>query len=179
MNKTAACCIPLLATIVLFALGGCAQLRSYKEPTTGARARVRIVGNQPVLYSHKTCDRDDMRLEGFAYYGNKRHDLQMPYPIRESGDATEYYVAAGVNLTVTFRDRGDIAPVPKGFTVVYRDSGERCSLTSVVFSPKAGHDYEVREHGGGFCSASVVELVPDASGPARYIPVETSPCPES
>ncbi|MGY3230705.1 uncharacterized protein YceK [Luteibacter sp. HA06] len=37
MNKTAKWRLPLLATIVMVALGGCAQLRSYKEPTTGAR----------------------------------------------------------------------------------------------------------------------------------------------
>jgi hypothetical protein len=120
-----------------------------------------------------------MRLEGFAYYGEKRHDLQMPYPLGESEHATEYYVTAGVNLTVTFRDVGeDIAPAPKGFRIIYRDSGKRCDLTSVVFTPKSGHDYEVREHGGGFCSASVVELAPVASGPERYVPVEASTCPK-
>lgn len=179
MNKAAKWRLPLLATIIVAALGGCAQLRSYKEPTTGARARVRIIGSQPILYSHKTCDRDDMRLEGFAYYGEKRHDLQMPYPLGESEHATEYYVTAGVNLTVTFRDVGeDIAPAPKGFRIIYRDSGKRCDLTSVVFTPKSGHDYEVREHGGGFCSASVVELAPVASGPERYVPVEASTCPK-
>lgn len=79
--------LALFAAIVLVALAGCAQLRSYKEPTEGSRARVRIVGNQPLLYSHKTCDRDDMKLEGFAYFGSKRHDLDMPYPPSEASDA--------------------------------------------------------------------------------------------
>jgi hypothetical protein len=119
-----------------------------------------------------------MKLEGFAYFGNKRHDLHMPYPLSETVGATEYYVAAGVNLTVTFRDGGDIL-APKGFKVVYKNPVQLCNGASVVFSPKAGHDYEVREHGGGFCSAAVVELAPDAYGAARYIPVEASACPAS
>lgn len=178
MKNVATWRLALSAGIVLVGLAGCAQLRSYKEPTEGPRARVRIVGNQPLLYSHKTCDRDDMKLEGFAYFGNKRHELHMPYPLNEAPDATEYYVVAGVNLTVTFRDGGDI-PAPKGYTVVYSGSVDRCSGASVIFVPKAGHDYEVREHGGGFCSAAVVELAPDASGAARYIPVEASACPVS
>jgi hypothetical protein len=168
----------LVAATVLVALTGCAQLRSYNEPTAGSRARVRIVGNQPLLYSHKTCDRDDMKLEGFAYFGNKRHDLHMPYPLSEAVGATEYYVVAGVNLTVTFRDGGDV-PAPKGYRVIYKGADNRCKGTAVVFSPEAGHDYEVRENGGGFCSASVVELVPAASGAGRYIPVEASACPAS
>ena len=178
MKENATWRIALFAAIVAASLAGCAQLRSYKEPTEGPRARVRIVGNQPLLYSHNTCDRDDMKLEGFAYFGNKRHDLHMPYPLSETVGATEYYVVAGVNLTVTFRDGGDIV-APKGFKVVYKNPVQLCKGASVVFSPKAGHDYEVREHGGGFCSAAVVELAPDASGAARYIPVEASACPAS
>jgi hypothetical protein len=102
-----------VAAIALATLTGCEQLRSYKEPTTGARARVRIVGRQPLLYSHKTCDRDDMRTSGFAYFGNKRHDLHMPNPVSGNADATEYYVVADVNLTVSFRDGGDELGAPR------------------------------------------------------------------
>lgn len=167
-----------VAAIALANLTGCEQLRSYNEPTTGARARVRIVGRQPLLYSHKTCDRDDMRTSGFAYFGNKRHDLHMPNPIGGNADATEYYVVADVNLTVSFRDGGDELGAPPGYTIIH--IGQKlCANTSVVFVPKAGHDYEVREHGGGFCSALVAELVPEASGEERYIPVEVTKCPDS
>lgn len=174
MRRNIAISLPLLALSTLPLLVGCSLLQSYKEPTEGARARVRLIGNQPNMSTYQ-CDGEDANPSGFAYYGGKRRDLHMPNPPKETSDLTEYYVVADKHLSVSF---GDVSMVPpKGYQVRY--SGKFCSYTSVAFIPKPGHDYEVREHGDGFCAASVMELVPSASGTVQYVPVAATPCPKN
>lgn len=165
---------PLLTLTALTLLTGCSLLQSYQEPTEGARARVRLIGNQPGMASYQ-CDGEEANPRGFAYYGGKRHDLHMPNPPEETSNLTEYYVVADKHLTVAFADMSLIPP--KGYQVRY--SGPFCNHTSVAFIPRPGHDYEVRENGNGFCSASVTELVTTASGTLQYVPVAASPCPKA
>ncbi|RUL69439.1 hypothetical protein [Dyella choica] len=171
MKRITSAFAPLLLLAMATGLAGCAQLISYKEPTEGPIARVRLIGNQPELYTTQ-CDGEDAKPKGFAYYGGKRHDLHMPNPPTETSDTTEYYVVADKHLAVSFGDPSLIPP--KGYQVRY--SGERCNYTQVVFIPKPGHDYEVRENGGGVCSASVVELMPITSGAVQYVPVAPTSC---
>lgn len=163
----------LLTLATLTPLTGCSLLQSYKEPTDGARARVRLIGNQPAMATYQ-CGDEEANPRGFAYYGGKRHDLHMPNPPKETSDLTEYSVVADKHLTVTFADVSMIPP--KGYQVRY--SGPFCNQTSVAFIPKPGHDYEVRENGDRFCSASVRELVTSASGAVQYVPVPATPCPK-
>lgn len=164
----------ILSLVMLVLLTGCSVFQSYKEPTEGARARVRLIGNQPGLATYQ-CGDEEANPRGFAYYGGKRHDLHMPNPPKETSDLTEYYVVADKHLTVSF---GDVSLIPpKGYQVRY--SGQFCNYTTVAFIPKPGHDYEVREHGNGFCSAAVTELVPSASGTMQYVPVAATPCPKT
>jgi hypothetical protein len=118
------------------------------------------------------CGDEQASPRGFAYYGTKRHDLHMPNPPKETSDLTEYYVVADKHLSISF---GDVALIPpKGYQVRY--SGNFCSSTTVTFIPKPGHDYEVREHGNGFCSAAVTELVPTATNTVQYVPVAATSC---
>lgn len=175
MNRVVRLFVLLFVLVAMMSLGGCAAFRSYKEPDTGARARVRLVGNQPAMSSYQ-CGSEEGNQRGFAYYGNKRHDLHMPNPPEKVFAITEYYVEADKHLTVTFADPGLIAP--KGYQVRY--SGPACNYTSVTFIPKPGHDYEVREHGTSFCTAAVAELVPSASASVTYVPVVVAPpCPKN
>jgi len=160
-------------TTLIMLLTGCSLLQSYKEPTEGDRARVRLIGNQPGMATCQ-CGDEEAKPRGFAYYGGKRHDLHMPNPPKETFDLTEYYVVADKHLTISF---GDVSVIPpKGYQVRY--SAPFCNNTAVTFIPKPGHDYEVRENGDGFCSASVKELVASASGTVQYVPVAATSCPK-
>jgi hypothetical protein len=163
----------LTTLTALTLLTGCGLLQSYKEPTEGARARVRLIGNQPGMATYQ-CGDDDANPRGFAYYGGKRHDLHMPNPPKETSDLTEYYVVANKHLTISFAGMSVIPP--KGYQVHY--SGPFCNHTAVTFIPEPGHDYEVRENGDNFCSASVRELVPGTSGTVQYVPVTATSCPK-
>jgi hypothetical protein len=98
----------MLSIVTLVFLTGCSVFRSYKEPTEGARARVRLIGNQPGMATYQ-CGDEEADPRGFAYYGGKRHDLHMPNPPKETGGLTEYYVVADKHLTVSF---GDVSLIP-------------------------------------------------------------------
>lgn len=164
----------VLATLTV--LTGCNQFVSYKQPTSGAIARVRAMGNQPKMTTID-CSRSEEKPDGFLFWGNKKHDLGMPKPPGFSGEYTEYYAVAEKPLVINFADPQPM--VAPGLRVVY--TGPRCDSVVTRFVPKAGHDYEVRENAYGACKSGIFELVSNGTSGVRYLdvpPISGDVCPQ-
>jgi len=158
-----------LALVASALLAGCAGLHAYRVPTDAPTARVRLIGNQPVLHTDPVDGRRG--TDGFAYYGDKRRTLGMPTDAASDAAYSEYRVVAGQPLKVTFADP-QVIPAKGTAMAPYRGS-THCAHDSVTFTPKPGHDYVLRESGAGRCRATVTEWVTAAGGSAHEVLLAT------
>ncbi|WP_157971380.1 hypothetical protein [Dyella sp. C9] len=155
--------IMVALSIYLLAAAGCGAVKSvsprYEEPTTGQRARVRVVGLTPHVFAAECPTRDAKPSGRLADWGvgaklGKR-SLGMPRQAAFGDeDYAEIYVPAGAPLTITFGGTYQSAQGP--YTKV-------CT-SRVTFTPQEGKDYEVRQAAGGFCVDGAAELITTPQG---------------
>ncbi|PXV53627.1 hypothetical protein SAMN04487785_11686 [Dyella jiangningensis] len=168
-----------LITSTFLALGagvGCSAVKNisprYEEPTTGPRARLRVVGQAPRVYAADcptSAAKPSGRLAdwGFGAKLGKR-SLGMPRqaPFGDD-DYAEIYVPAESPVTITF------GMMQQSVGSMY----SRMCNSRVTFTPQSGHDYEVRQGAGGFCIDGIGELTTTPQG-TRLTPVAITnrPC---
>ncbi|HET6553643.1 MAG TPA: hypothetical protein VFG49_08905 [Dyella sp.] len=152
-----------LAILAAGLSAGCSATKKisprYQEPTSGPRARIRVVGLTPRVYA-AACPSGDAQPNGRLTDWGARHlgkrDLGIPKQFTlGDDDYAEVYVPAGGPITVTF---GMTNRAARGAYVEY------CANSRATFIPRDGYDYEVRQEVYGFCTTGVAEVTRSSQG---------------
>ena len=164
--------------VAALTLSGCGNIQTvksfstpYEAPTTGERARIRIVADGMVRAVPQS-DCEDWRLPGAGvmvsaqkgFADQNGRSLNMPGADKVQADGrvvSEFYVPAGKPLMLSYISNG-------------RSNGlksEQC-FARKSFVPVAGEDYEASfRHSGPLCLTSVTTLEAQSGTAARSRPV--------
>jgi hypothetical protein len=151
------------------------------EPTQGATARVRLIGERPKVYPNSGCVSTNVPDSGYPggwKLWGLAASIGMPRFSDTPKDAIEVVVRAGEPATIRFQPaQSSYVPGPAGTGAPGSRRSAHCTVAR-TFVPEPGADYEVRGIWSGTfnCAVEVTELVAtEPHGHALRMPAESKP----
>ncbi len=166
----------LAVAICVLPLAGCITLltRTATEPTSGPRARIRVIGSggDLLVTPERQPDgkRGSMIAHGFLWPGT-RSRIGMPDGEDATKWADEYYVMADQDIVVTYDFRVDTPGTQYG-----PGTSQRCGPIDAKFHVAADEDYEVSAAVGPTrCLIVVTRLIAVDGRVTLKVPVPLKP----